>query len=70
MPGSGKSTTTAILVQSLVSSGKKVLLTSYTHSAVDTILLKLLQVCFSLFFFMPFTISKYNSQVYRKKVPL
>lgn len=44
MPGSGKSTTTALLVQSLVSKGKRVLLTSYTHSAVDTILLKLVQV--------------------------
>eukprot|EP00111_Clytia_hemisphaerica_P000398 TCONS_00001102-protein len=49
MPGSGKSTTTALLVQSLVCKGKKVLLTSYTHSAVDTILLKLLENGFTKF---------------------
>lgn len=51
MPGSGKSTTTALLVQSLVAKGKRVLLTSYTHSAVDTILLKLLQVRLKLFLY-------------------
>lgn len=41
MPGTGKTTTIAALVETLVSLGKTVLLTSYTHSAVDNILLKL-----------------------------
>lgn len=41
MPGTGKTTTTAELIQALVRRGKSVLLTSYTHSAVDNILLKL-----------------------------
>ncbi|THH05716.1 hypothetical protein EW145_g4595 [Phellinidium pouzarii] len=41
MPGSGKTTTVAEIIRVLVQMGKTVLLTSYTHSAVDTILLKL-----------------------------
>ncbi|TFK52072.1 Dna2-domain-containing protein [Heliocybe sulcata] len=41
MPGTGKTTIIATLIKALVSSGKTVLLTSYTHSAVDNILLKL-----------------------------
>lgn len=41
MPGTGKTTVIAALIQELVNAGKTVLLTSYTHSAVDTILLKL-----------------------------
>ncbi|KAJ1989417.1 DNA replication endonuclease-helicase Dna2 [Coemansia spiralis] len=41
MPGTGKTTTIAELVDVLVSQGKSVLLTSYTHIAVDNILLKL-----------------------------
>ncbi|KAH8109923.1 Dna2-domain-containing protein [Phellopilus nigrolimitatus] len=41
MPGTGKTTTVAEIIRVLVRSGKTVLLTSYTHSAVDTILLKL-----------------------------
>ena len=44
MPGAGKSTTIAYLVRALVSVGRSVLLSSYTHSAVDTILVKLLKV--------------------------
>ncbi len=41
MPGTGKTTTIAEIIKELVRRGKTVLLTSYTHSAVDTILLKL-----------------------------
>jgi len=41
MPGTGKTTTIAHIIRALVSQGKTVLLTSYTHSAVDNILLKL-----------------------------
>lgn len=41
MPGTGKTTVIVALVRTLVALGKTVLLTSYTHSAVDTILLKL-----------------------------
>lgn len=41
MPGTGKTTTVAALIELLVKMGKTILLTSYTHSAVDTILLKL-----------------------------
>ena len=41
MPGTGKTTVTAAIIRTLLRMGKTVLLTSYTHSAVDTILLKL-----------------------------
>ncbi|KAL9053487.1 MAG: hypothetical protein Q9162_004725 [Coniocarpon cinnabarinum] len=41
MPGTGKTTTIAHIIRALVAKGKSVLLTSYTHSAVDNILLKL-----------------------------
>lgn len=41
MPGTGKTTTIAALVQALVLLRKRVLLSSYTHSGVDSILLKL-----------------------------
>ncbi|CAL1710756.1 unnamed protein product [Somion occarium] len=41
MPGTGKTTVIAALIRVLVAMGKTVLLTSYTHSAVDTILRKL-----------------------------
>lgn len=41
MPGTGKTTTIAEIILALVKRGKSVLLTSYTHSAVDTILTKL-----------------------------
>ncbi|PLW11381.1 hypothetical protein PCANC_21857 [Puccinia coronata f. sp. avenae] len=41
MPGTGKTTTIAELIKTLISMGKTVLLTSYTHSAVDNILSKL-----------------------------
>ncbi|KAK8783278.1 hypothetical protein V5799_010357, partial [Amblyomma americanum] len=41
MPGTGKTTTIAALVQALVLLKKRVLLSSYTHSGVDSVLLKL-----------------------------
>ncbi|KAI0317541.1 AAA domain-containing protein [Amylostereum chailletii] len=41
MPGTGKTTVVAALIKVLVDLGKKVLLSAYTHSAVDTILAKL-----------------------------
>ena len=41
MPGTGKTTTIAYIVRALVTLQKTVLLASYTHSAVDNILLKL-----------------------------
>lgn len=41
MPGTGKTTTICTLVRILHACGFSVLLTSYTHSAVDNILLKL-----------------------------
>ena len=41
MPGTGKTTVIAALICLLVQLGKTVLLTSYMHSAVDNILLKL-----------------------------
>lgn len=40
MPGTGKTTTIAALIEILVAQQKTVLLASYTHSAVDTILRK------------------------------
>lgn len=41
MPGTGKTTTVAHIIRTLVAKGKSVLLTSYTHTAVDNILLKI-----------------------------
>ncbi|TPX38233.1 hypothetical protein SmJEL517_g00212 [Synchytrium microbalum] len=43
MPGTGKTTTISILIRTLAAEGKSVLLTSYTHTAVDNVLLKLKQ---------------------------
>ncbi|MCJ1311458.1 Tripartite DNA replication factor [Agyrium rufum] len=41
MPGTGKTTTIARLIRALLADGKSIVLTSYTHTAVDNILLKL-----------------------------
>ncbi|KAI9761385.1 MAG: hypothetical protein M4579_001035 [Chaenotheca gracillima] len=41
MPGTGKTTTVAHMIRALVSQNKSVLLASYTHTAVDNILLKI-----------------------------
>ncbi|KAG8800957.1 Tripartite DNA replication factor [Serendipita sp. 398] len=48
MPGTGKTTTIAEIIKELVRRGKTVLLASYTHSAVDTILMKLLDADFGV----------------------
>jgi DNA replication ATP-dependent helicase Dna2 len=48
MPGTGKTTVIASLIRVLVGLGKTVLLTSYTHSAVDTILGKLVKEDFGV----------------------
>lgn len=42
LPGTGKSATIVFLTRLLVARGKRVLLTSYTHSAVDNLLCKLI----------------------------
>ena len=41
MPGTGKTTTIAQIIRTLAAQGKSILLTSYTHTAVDNILLKI-----------------------------
>lgn len=41
MPGTGKTTTIAQLIRALLAQGKSILLTSFTHTAVDNILLKI-----------------------------
>lgn len=46
MPGTGKTTTIAEIIKVLVERGKSVLLASYTHSAVDNILGKLVNESF------------------------
>ena len=48
MPGTGKTSTIAEIIMTLVARGKSVLLTSYTHSAVDTILMKLIDAPFGV----------------------
>lgn len=44
MPGAGKTTAIVAMVRSLATVGKRVLLTSYTNSAVDNVLLKLAEM--------------------------
>ncbi|KAJ3750860.1 DNA replication factor Dna2-domain-containing protein [Lentinula detonsa] len=48
MPGTGKTTFIAAIIKAFVAMNKTVLLTSYTHSAVDTILSKLKDADFSI----------------------
>ncbi|TIC00373.1 hypothetical protein E3Q18_01187 [Wallemia mellicola] len=48
MPGTGKTTTIATAIIELVKRGKSVLLASYTHSAVDTIVRKLEDTSFNI----------------------
>lgn len=51
-PGTGKTTTIAALIAILVSLGKKVLFTSYTNSAVDNLLLKILEQVINFYLFI------------------
>ena len=44
MPGTGKTTVIARMIKLLVLKGKSVLLTSFTHSAVDNVLIKLHEI--------------------------
>ena len=44
MPGTGKTTTIAYIIQILVEKKKTILLTSYTHAAVDNLLLKICDI--------------------------
>ncbi|KAK4506536.1 hypothetical protein PRZ48_000268 [Zasmidium cellare] len=44
MPGTGKTTTIAHIIRALLDQGKSILLTSFTHTAVDNILLKIRDV--------------------------
>ncbi|KAG7845359.1 hypothetical protein KL941_003205 [Ogataea angusta] len=44
MPGTGKTTVTASLIKCLVENGQTVLIASYTHSAVDNILEKVIDI--------------------------
>ncbi|KAK4057444.1 DNA replication endonuclease-helicase Dna2 [Microbotryomycetes sp. JL221] len=44
MPGTGKTTSIAEIVKALANAGKSILLTAYTHSAVDNVLLKLVEM--------------------------
>ena len=41
LPGTGKTTAMSLVIRALMARGEKVLLTSYTHTAVDNVLLKL-----------------------------
>ena len=43
LPGTGKTSTIAFVTRLLVARGKRVLLTSYTHAAVDNLMIKLLE---------------------------
>jgi len=43
LPGTGKSATIAFLTRLLVLRGKRVLITSYTHSAVENLVCKLME---------------------------
>ncbi|KAK9376224.1 DNA replication factor Dna2-domain-containing protein [Lipomyces chichibuensis] len=45
MPGTGKTTTVSYIIETLLAQNKTILLTSYTHTAVDNILLKVRNYC-------------------------
>jgi DNA replication ATP-dependent helicase Dna2 len=64
MPGTGKTTTLVYLIMTLVSMKKTVLLTAYTHSAVDNVLLKLLDK--DVDFLRVGTLSKMHPRIRKK----
>jgi hypothetical protein len=41
LPGTGKTSTISFIIRGLIARGQKILITSYTHSAVDNLLIKL-----------------------------
>ena len=43
LPGTGKTSTIAFIARLLAAHGKRILITSYTHSAVDNVLMKLME---------------------------
>lgn len=43
LPGTGKTSTIAFVVRLLAAHGKRILITSYTHAAVDNLMLKLME---------------------------
>ena len=43
LPGTGKTSTLSLIVRALIARGQTVMITSYTHSAVDNLLIKLLE---------------------------
>lgn len=43
LPGTGKTSTLTFIARFLVARGKRVLITSYTHSAVDNVMMKLME---------------------------
>ncbi|KAK9325735.1 DNA replication factor Dna2-domain-containing protein [Lipomyces orientalis] len=45
MPGTGKTTTVSHIIETLLAQNKTILLTSYTHTAVDNIILKVRDHC-------------------------
>jgi len=47
LPGTGKTSTLSLIVRALIARGQTVMITSYTHSAVDNLLIKLLESKFS-----------------------
>ena len=49
-PGTGKTTTIASIISVLVNLGKKILFTSFTNSAVDNLLLKIVNDVSILYF--------------------
>ena len=63
MPGTGKTTTIAHIIRALLAESKSILVTSFTHTAVDNILLKIRDVVPPKSVIRLGTISKINAQV-------
>lgn len=63
MPGTGKTTTIAHVVRALLAENKSILVTSFTHTAVDNILLKIKDLVPPQSILRIGTISKINSEV-------